>query len=167
MNDKRKTTDPVERKSYRLILPVGIFAAMLFLLGCFLLRKVIFEDYSAVASLVSVYGQSDEYILPYLHNPTVPKRFKNVKNKDVILGKYVLIGTHSVVLPGVELGEGCSFGACSLINKSMRPGGLYVGRSCRRIYDRDLEEIRRLAQELTDVEHRKKEKHMAGSRGKV
>ncbi len=109
---------------------------------------VVIGDFCALASFVSLYGQSDEYVLPYLNNPTVPEKYKNVKNESIRLNDFVIIGTHSVVLPGVELGEGCSFGACSLINKSTEPGGAYVGIPCKRVHERDLEEIRRLGNEL-------------------
>ena len=119
---------------------------------------IVIGDFCALASFVSLYGQSDEYVLPYLNNPTVPAKYKNVHNQPIRLGDYVLIGTHSAVLPGVELGEGCTFGACSLVNRSAPPGGVYVGAPCRRIHERDLEEIRRRAQELTEEERRRKER---------
>lgn len=118
---------------------------------------IIIGDFCALASFVSLYGQSDEYVLPYLNNPTVPAKYKNVHNEQIIIGNYVIIGTHSVVLPGVELGEGCTFGACSLINKSTTQGGVYVGVPCRRIHERNLEEIRQLAKMLTEEEQRRKD----------
>ncbi len=110
--------------------------------------EIVFGDYCGISSHVSFYSQTDDYLGPYMNNPTVPPRFRNVSESSVILEKHVLIATQSVVLPGVRLGEGCSFGACSLINKSTPPGGVYVGAPCRRIHERDVDGIRRMAESL-------------------
>lgn len=119
---------------------------------------IVIGDYCSLASFVSLYAQSDEYVLPCLNNPTVPKKYKNVHNQPIAVGKYVLIGTHSVVLPGVSLGEGCTFGANSLVNKTTPPGGQYVGSPCRRIRERDLEQLHRISAELEAEEQRKRER---------
>ena len=42
-----------------------------------------------------------------------------------------IIGTGSTLLPGVTLGEGCSVGAMSLINKSLPAWGIYAGIPAR------------------------------------
>lgn len=119
---------------------------------------IILGDYCGISSHVSFYSQTDDYNGPYMQNPTVPPKYRNVSEAPVILDKHVLIATQSVILPGVHIGEGCSFGACSLINKSTPPGGVYVGAPCRRIHERDLEELRRKAAELEAEELRKKER---------
>lgn len=120
--------------------------------------QVVFGSYCGISSHVSFYSQTDDYLGPYMNNPTVPPRFRNVSEQSVILGRHVLIATQSVVLPGVSIGEGCSFGACSLINHSTPPGGVYVGAPCRRIHERDVDGIRRLAEELEAEELRRKER---------
>lgn len=118
-------------------------------------------DYSGLSSHTTLYGQTDDYVGAYLHNPTVSPRYRNITEQPIILEKYVLIATHAVVLPGVRLGEGCSFGANCLINKSTEPGGVYIGTPCRRIRERDLEEIRKLAKESEARERKSKERRMA------
>lgn len=47
--------------------------------------------------------------------------------KKVIIGKHVLIGTDTTVLPGVEIGEGSAIGSMSLINKSLDQWEFYAG----------------------------------------
>lgn len=123
--------------------------------------QIVFGDYCGISSHVSFYSQTDDYNGPYMNNPTVPPRYRCISEQSVILEKHVLIATQSVVLPGVRVGEGCSFGACSLINKSTPPGGVYVGAPCRRIHERDVEGIRRLAAELEAEEQRRKERRMS------
>ena len=95
------------------------------------------DDYCGISSHVSFYGITDDYVGPYMQNPTVPPRFRNLTEAPVILDKHVLVATHCVLLPGVHVGEGCSFGAHSLISKSTEPWGVYVGQPCRRIKERD------------------------------
>lgn len=49
------------------------------------------------------------------------------KKGKVVLGKNCRIGTHSVVLPGVTVGENTTVGACSLVNQSLPPNVIAFG----------------------------------------
>lgn len=113
-------------------------------------------DYAGISSHSSVYALTDDFVGPYMSHPVIPFRFRNVIEQDVVLGKYVLIGTHSVVLPGANLGEGCSFGANSLINKSTPPGGVYVGAPIKWLCAREIEGIQRKEQEFVEEKQRRK-----------
>lgn len=52
-------------------------------------------------------------------NPMVPVEFTNVTHADVNIGRHVIIGSGSVVLPGVTIGEGAAVGALSLVKKGL------------------------------------------------
>lgn len=39
-------------------------------------------------------------------NPTMPSKYTGVQRDDVLIGKHAIVGSGSVVLPGVVLGEG-------------------------------------------------------------
>ncbi len=69
-------------------------------------------------------------------NPTVPIRYKRIVHGEVRLGRHVIIGSGSMIFPGVEVAEGCSVGALSIVNKSTQPWGIYVGTPARRVKDR-------------------------------
>ena len=99
--------------------------------------EIVFGDYCGISSHCSFYGITDDYTGPYMNNPTVPPRFRKLTEAPVILDKHVLIATHCVVLPGVHIGEGCSFGAMSMVSRSTEPWGVYVGAPARRIKERD------------------------------
>jgi galactoside O-acetyltransferase len=86
--------------------------------------KVIIKDYSGISSRVSIYSSSDNYDGEYMTNPCLPKNVMNTIHKDVIIGKHVVVGSGSTVLPGVVLDDGCAVGAMSLVNKSIE--GQYV-----------------------------------------
>lgn len=73
------------------------------------------DDFSGVSSRVTIYANSDDYSGDYLTNPTVNKKYTNVSGKQVMLGKHVIIGTGTVILPGVEIGNYSAIGALSLV----------------------------------------------------
>ncbi len=93
--------------------------------------------FSGISSRCAFYATSDDFSGASLNNPTVPKAFRFEKNEPIVLGKHVLIGTGSSIMPGVQIGEGCSFGSMALINKSTEQWGMYVGIPAKRIKDRE------------------------------
>lgn len=97
---------------------------------------IYFGDFSGVSSRCAIYATSDDYSGEYMTNPTVPSDYTNVISSKIVIGRHVDIGTGSTVLPGVEIGEGCSFGAMTLIAKSTKPWGIYMGYQCIRIKER-------------------------------
>lgn len=90
-------------------------------------------DFSGLSQGVRIYSTSDDYSGAALTNPTVPKDFLNVKVAPVILGRHVVVGSGSVILPGCSIGEGASIGALSLVTKSLGPWGIYFGTPARRL----------------------------------
>ena len=56
---------------------------------------------------------------------------------SVSIGRHVILGTQSVVFPGVSVAEGCATGAHTVINHSTEPWGIYVGSPARRIKSRE------------------------------
>ena len=55
------------------------------------------------------------------------------------IGRHVIVGTGSTILPGVKLGEGCAVGAMSLLNRDAEPWGIYHGIPARRRGERSRE----------------------------
>ncbi len=98
--------------------------------------SITLEDFVGVSSRNAFYATSDDFSGASLNNPTVPRQFRNEKNLPIILHKHALTGTGCSFMPGVEVGEGCSFGSMCLINKSTEPWGMYVGIPARRIKER-------------------------------
>lgn len=97
---------------------------------------IIFEDFSGLAYGCHVFSQSDDYTGRTLTNPTVPARFKREFKKAVRLGRHCIVGTNSLIFPGVILAEGCSIGAMSMVTKSTEEWGVYSGIPARRLKDR-------------------------------
>lgn len=90
-------------------------------------------DYSGLSQSVHIYSATDDYSGKALTNPTLPKKYLNVKIAPVILEKHVVVGSSSIVLPGCVIGEGASVGAQSLVMKSLESWGVYFGSPVKRI----------------------------------
>ena len=88
--------------------------------------NIIMEDGSGLSSHCALYTSSDDYKKNVLSNPTVPDHFKNVTNGPITFGRCAILGSHSVVLPNVKIGEGASLGAQSLIYKDVAQGCICV-----------------------------------------
>ena len=98
--------------------------------------KISLSDYSGISSRVSIYSSSDDYSGASMTNPMIPIKYTNVVHADVFLGRHVIVGSGSVILPGVTLEEGVAVGALSLVNRNCEAFGIYAGNPARRIKER-------------------------------
>lgn len=98
--------------------------------------KITMSDFSGLSSRTSIYSSSDDYSGITLTNPTVPSEYTCVTHADVFLGKHVIVGCGSVILPGVTMEEGVAVGALSLVHKDCEAFGIYAGNPVRRIKER-------------------------------
>lgn len=94
------------------------------------------DDFSGLSQGVKVYSRTDDYSGRYLTNPMVPDRYTGVTRGAVALEKHVIVGSESVVLPEVSIGEGSSVGALSLVTKSLEPWGVFFGAPAKRLKSR-------------------------------
>lgn len=104
------------------------------------------EDFATLAARVTVYGGTDDYSGRFLTNPCVPDRLRNVISGPVRICRHAIIGTCSVVMPSVRVGEGTAVGAGSLVVKDLEPSSIYVGSPARflRARERDVLELEKL-----------------------
>ena len=96
-------------------------------------RGVTLEDFSGLAYGCHVFSQSDDYSGKSLTNPTIPAKYKSEYKAAVLLKRHVIVGTCSVILPGVVVEEGCSVGAMSMVTKSTEPWSIYFGIPAKRL----------------------------------
>jgi acetyltransferase-like isoleucine patch superfamily enzyme len=97
---------------------------------------IVLEDFSGLAYGVQVFSQSDDYSGKSLTNPTVPDPYKKEIKRRVVIGRHCIVGTNSVILPGVTLAEGTAVGTLSLVRKSTQPWSVYFGSPAKRIGER-------------------------------
>lgn len=98
--------------------------------------KVVMEDFSGLSSKVAVYSSNDDYSGNSLTNPTVPEKYTGVNHAAVHIGKHVIIGSGSIILPGVTLHEGSAVGALSLVNRDCEEFYIYTGTPARKKVER-------------------------------
>ncbi|HBC3489960.1 acyltransferase [Vibrio alginolyticus] len=98
--------------------------------------KISLDDFSGISSRVSIYSSNDDYSGAFMTNPTVGDEFTNVSSKPVFLSKHVIVGSGSIVLPGVELGVGVAVGALSLVTKSYGEFVIISGSPARKVKER-------------------------------
>jgi len=94
------------------------------------------KDFSGLSQGVKIYSRSDDYSGAYLTNPTIPSRYVGGARGKVVLGRHVIIGSGSVILPDLTIGEGSAVGAQSLVTKSLESWGVYSGCPVKRIKSR-------------------------------
>jgi acetyltransferase-like isoleucine patch superfamily enzyme len=93
-------------------------------------------DFCTLAYGVKIFSQSDDYSGETMVSSLIDSKYKSEVFAQVVLNKHVVIGTNSVIFPGVNIAEGCSVGAMSLINQSTKPWGIYIGSPAKRIKER-------------------------------
>ena len=93
-------------------------------------------DFSTLSHNVNLFTSSDDYSGKSMTNPTVPDSFKTVCTRPIHLGRHVIVGAGSIIMPGIEVPEGCAIGALSFVNKPLEAWGVYAGVPVRRISER-------------------------------
>jgi len=99
--------------------------------------KITLDDFSNISSKVAIYSSNDDYSGEYMTNPMVPEKYTNVNHADVTIGKHVIVGSGTVILPGITLHEGVAIGALSLVTKDCEAFGVYIGTPAKRIKNRE------------------------------
>lgn len=114
-------------------------------------KGIVMDDFSGLAYHVQLFTQSDDYSGLTMTNPTVPDKYKSEIKKSIHIGRHVIIGAGSLIFPGVEIKEGCSVGAMSLVSKNTEPWGVYLGNPARRLRDRKKDMLELEKQFLSDI----------------
>lgn len=114
---------------------------------------VTFEEFAGTGHGTDIFTSSDDLSGEALVGPTIPTEFTNVKTAPVRLGRCVNIASSCVILPGVEIGEGSTVGAMSLVSRSLAPWGIYFGIPVRQVGVRS-KKMLELEQEMKDRLHK-------------
>jgi acetyltransferase-like isoleucine patch superfamily enzyme len=125
---------------------------------CFIGSKhgIYFGDFATLAPGVQIFSSSDDYQGDKLTNVTVPPQFTGGSQGPVRIGRHVILGAQTVVLPNLTVGDGCAVGACSLVKTSLDPWGIYAGIPVRRLKARR-KDLLKLETKLTHAKTTKKE----------
>ena len=92
-----------------------------------------FADFVNLSQGVRIYSVSDDYTGESLTSPMIPSHLSRTESGPVRLGRHVIVGSGSVILPNLTVGDGCAVGALSLVNESLPDWGIYAGIPVRRL----------------------------------
>ncbi|PYM92497.1 MAG: acyltransferase [Candidatus Rokuibacteriota bacterium] len=106
------------------------------------------EDFVGISGGARVYTGNDDYLGGCLTGPTVPAPYRVAIRSFVRIRRHAVIGANSVVLPGVEIGEGAAIGANSLVNRDCAPWTIHGGSPARPLKERPRERILELEAQL-------------------
>ena len=110
--------------------------------------RLVIEDFAGISSGSRIYTGTDDFLGESLTGPTIPDALRRPVRSFVHVGKYVVVGANCVVLPGVTLGEGCTVGALSLVNRDCEPWTIYAGSPARPVKARRRDRIVELEEQL-------------------
>jgi hypothetical protein len=116
-------------------------------------RTWFLDEFSGIAYGSHVFSQSDDYSGLYLSGPTLPLKYCKEVKLPVRVSRHSIVRAGSLILPGVELGEGSSIGAGSVVRKSTPAWSVCVGSPAKKIKDRRRDMLLREALDITYPGH--------------
>src|SRR4051794_37115970 len=84
-------------------------------------------DFVNLSQGVRIYSVSDDYTGESLTSPMIPRHLSRALSGPVRLGRHVIVGSGSVILPRLTIEDGCAIGALSLVTQSLPGWGIYAG----------------------------------------
>ncbi len=90
-------------------------------------------DFTSLSQGVRIFSAIDDFGGRHMTGSALPDEVLGVQVAPVLLGRYVAIGSGTLVLPGVRIGEGASVGAMSMVDKSLDEWTLYGGSPVRKL----------------------------------
>jgi acetyltransferase-like isoleucine patch superfamily enzyme len=111
-------------------------------------------DFANLSMGVRLLSATDDFSGAHLMGPTIPERYKSVHSAPVAIGRHVIVGAGSVILPGCGIGEGAAVGALSLVNRPLDPWMIYAGAPVRPLRERRRDLLQLEAEYLAETTHR-------------
>jgi acetyltransferase-like isoleucine patch superfamily enzyme len=106
------------------------------------------EDYTGLSPRCTLFSAVDDFSGKFMIGPMIKTKYTNVTTGKILIKKYSQIGCNTVILPGVEVGEGSAVGALSLVTKDLQPWKLYAGIPAKEIKDRSKDMLRFVSYDL-------------------
>jgi galactoside O-acetyltransferase len=106
------------------------------------------NDYVGLSAGVRIFSARDDFSNGSLTGPTVPSGFRSEYAAKIILKKHAIVGSNSVIMPGVEIGVGASIGALTFVHRSIPDGTIVTGNPMRKIGMRDIKRLENLGVKL-------------------
>ena len=91
----------------------------------------------------------------YYASEHLPEEVRSIRYGDIKICDDAYIGAGSIVLPGVTIGEGAVVGANSLVNRKLKPWGIYFGNPVKLVGMREkpTDERRKIVESMDWSKH--------------
>jgi acetyltransferase-like isoleucine patch superfamily enzyme len=109
---------------------------------------LVMGDFAGLSGGVRVYSGNEDYLGGQLTNPTVPAPWRVATRAPVTIGRHAIVGSGTVILPGVTVGEGAAVGALSVVGRDLEPWTVYAGNPAKPIKSRPHERMLALEEDL-------------------
>jgi len=113
--------------------------------------ELIMEDFTCLSGSVKLYTGTDDFSGKCLTNSAVPAPYRQPIRSFVHIKRHAIVGSNTVVLPGVTIGEGAAIGAGSVVLKDCEPWTIYAGSPAKQLKPRPKEKIEQLERDLRRV----------------
>jgi len=110
--------------------------------------RIVVEDFCGISLRATLFTASDDFVGGWLTGPTVPEKYRNVRNGPIVLRKHVVIGAGAVVFPGVTINYGATVGALTLVNKDVPEFVVVAGVPLKIVCNRNKERLQKLEKEF-------------------
>jgi acetyltransferase-like isoleucine patch superfamily enzyme len=101
------------------------------------MKDITLGDFSTTAPFVAIFSSTDDYSGQSLTGGVVPRALIGTFSGEVRIGKHVIIGTNSTIMPGITLAEGTAVGAHSFVKTGTDAFDIVAGVPARKIGQRD------------------------------
>lgn len=114
--------------------------------GCRITQKVVLGNYVMIAPEVVIAGSDHAFDVTgvpciFTHRPVVP---------PTLIGNDVWIGTRSIIMSGVTIGDGSIIGAGSVVTKDIEPFSIVAGVPAKVIRSRELSDLNEHKRVISD-----------------
>ena len=106
------------------------------------------EDYAGLAAGCKIITGSDDFLGNAMTNPCVPEEYRKVNRSFVTIKKHSILGTNSIVLPGITIEEGTASTVGTVFYKNSEPWSIYKGCPAIKAGRRKFKKILELEKEL-------------------
>ncbi len=106
-------------------------------------------DYSGLAAGCRIITGSDDFLGNAMIGPCIPLEYRKVNRSFVNIEKHVVLGTNSIVLPGITLPEGLASTVATVFYKTPEEGwAIYKGNPSEKVGRRKKDKILMMEKEL-------------------
>ncbi|MCH8567402.1 MAG: hypothetical protein LAT67_04035 [Balneolales bacterium] len=91
------------------------------------------HDYVDISYGAKIISGSDDIYSGYLSLPRIPSNQRKICRQRIEIHSYAYIGIHSIIFPGITIGEGAVTEPNTIVKTNLEPWTIYSGENCKKI----------------------------------